>query len=64
MSLGRKSNLDLIFRMIDPLKIGVCSLKLVKMTTQHKKWRLGDEYTREAPLPGVEYIEQSWLPGS
>jgi hypothetical protein len=43
------SNLQSIFRMTDPLKIVVCSLKSVIQL-------LGDEFTWESQLPSGEYM--------
>jgi hypothetical protein len=56
MSLGSESNLQMIFRMIDPLKIVVCMvLKISEMTPRCLKRLPGDEYTGESQLPGGEY---------
>jgi hypothetical protein len=50
MSLGSESNLPLNFRIIDPLKIVVCSIFVVNNSPVSKRLP-GDEYNGESPTP-------------
>jgi hypothetical protein len=56
MPLSSWRTLQSVFRMIVPLKIVFCSLRLVKRLP-------GDEYTRESRQPSGDYTGKSHLPG-